>query len=291
MKKKFVALAVIPLVLFGACGVSTGQDVTKLHIGAGPFENPDFKGCIAPGTKDNSPTNDKYVAYPTSGRDYDAGVTKNGDSGPITVVSRDNAEMAIPIRLTWDFTTNCKDIEKFYKLYNRYGANLNDDGSTTKGWNTVMQKVIGATLDTTLDEVAKNYTWRDLYNNAAAQNALQATLSDRIQSQVNEVAKGEFFTNIRVATMQKPYPTNENLKNAVAEEQAAVASAQSAEAKARAQKAQAEAETATAQAEAAKRRAEISGYGSFENYARYQAIQQGLNPYQPTYIVSGTTGK
>jgi uncharacterized membrane protein YqiK len=154
-----------------------------------------------------------------------------------------------------------------------------------------MQKVMGATLDTTLDEVAKNYTWRDLYNNAAAQNALQATLSERIQSQVDEVAKGKFFTNIKVATMQKPYPTNEDLKNAVAQEQAAVASAQSAEAKARATKAQAEAETATAQAEAAKQRAIISGYGSFENYAKMQAIQQGLNPYQPTYKVSDTVTK
>lgn len=290
--KKFAIIVAAPLlVMTAACGVQTGQDVTKLHIGAGPFENPDFKGCIKPGTKDNSPTNDKYIAYPTSGRDYDAGVTKNGDSGPITVVSKDNAEMAIPIRLTWDFTTDCKEIEQFYKLYNRYGANLNDDGSSTEGWTTVMQKVMGATLDTTLDEVAKNYSWRDLYNNAAAQNALQATLSDQIQEKVNEVAKGEFFTDIKVATMQKPYPTNDDLKNAVAAEQAAVATAQSAEAKARATKAQAEAETATAQAEAAKQRAIISGYGNFENYARMQAIQAGLNPYQPTYKVSDTTGQ
>lgn len=282
-----IVMAVV-LMSMTACGVSTQPDVIKLQIGAGPFEDPKIKGCVQPGTKDNSPTNDKYIAYPTSGRDFDAGVTDGGDSGPITVVSKDNTEMSIPVRLTWDFASDCEDIKKFYNLYNRYGANLDDDGQTTDGWNKVLQKVMGATLDTTLDEVAKNYNWRDLYNSATAQNDLQATLNENIQAAVNESAKGEFFINIKVATIKKPVPTNQNLVNAIAEEQAAVATAQSAEAKARATKAQAEAETQTAIAEAAKQKAIIDGYGSFENYNRAKAVEQGLNPYQPTYKVSGT---
>lgn len=283
-----IALVLVASVGFSACGVETPPDVTKLHIGAGPFEDPKFKGCVPAGTKDNSITNDKYVAYPTSGRDYDAGTTENSDSGAITVVSKDNTEMSIPIRITWDFNTDCETLEAFYQDYNRYGAQLNDDGTTTEGWDTVLDKVLGNSLDTTMDEVAKNYNWRDLYNNPAAQNDLQTTVSTSLQDIVDEVAKGDYFINIKVATMKKPVPTNPDLVSAIAAEQAAVAAAQSAEAKARATKAQAEAETATAKAEAAKQAAIIKGFGGFAAYAQYTAIMEGLNPFQPTYIVSGT---
>ena len=173
-------------------------------------------------------------------------------------------------------------------MYNRYGANLDEDGKPTEGWNLVLDKILGNSLDTTLDEVAKAYPWRALYNDAAAQNALQAAVSENLQGVVDDVAKGEFFTNIKVATMKKPVPTNGDLKDAIAAEQAAVATAQSAEAKAKAEEAQAKAEVAVAEAKAKKQAAEIAGYGSFENYALAQAILANLNPFQPTYIVSGT---
>jgi regulator of protease activity HflC (stomatin/prohibitin superfamily) len=287
-KKIAAMVAIVPLMFVTACGVSTPPDETKLQIGAGPFEDPKIKGCVAPGEKRTSPTNDEYIAYPVSGRDYDAGTTEGGDSGPITVISSDNTEMAIPVRITWDFASDCKSLEAFYKLYNRYGAELNDEGQMTDGFRQVLAKVLGNSLDTTLDEIAKDYKWRDLYNNAAAQNALQSALDENLQAVVDEVAKGEFFTNINVATIKKPVPTNQELKDAIAAEQSAVATAQSAEAKARATKAQAEAETATAKAEAAKQQAIIEGYGGFDNYAEAEAIKNGLNPYQPTYIVNGT---
>lgn len=287
-KKIVAAVCIVPLMALTACGVSTQPDETKLQIGAGPFEDPKIKGCVQPGEKRTSPTNDKYISYPVSGRDFDAGTTEGGDSGPITVISKDNTEMAIPVRITWDFAADCKSLEAFYKLYNRYGASLNDEGQATAGFKQVLAKVLGNSLDTTLDEIAKNYSWRELYNDAQAQNALQAALDENLQAVVDEVAKGAFFTNINVATLKKPVPTNSDLRDAIAAEQSAVATAQSAEAKARATKAQAEAETATAKAEAAKQQAIIEGYGGFDNYARAEAIRNGLNPYQPTYIVSGT---
>jgi len=294
--KRIIKIAVAVVLCFGmlfmtGCGVQTEPDVVKLHIGAGPFEDPNFKGCVPAGQKDNSPTNDKYVAYPTSGRDYDAGTTKKSDSGPITVVSQDNTEMSIPIRITWDFNTDCKILEEFYKDYNRYGANLNDDGSQTEGWSNVLDKILGNSLDTTLDEIAKAYPWRALYNDATAQNEVQLALDERLQDIVDEVAKGKYFLDIKVATMKKPVPTNKDLVDAIAAEQAAVATAQSAEAKAKAQEAQANAEAATAAAEAKKQEAVIAGFGSYANFAQYTAIMQGLNPFQPTYIVGGTTGK
>lgn len=290
IKRIIIALALV-LALFGmaACGVSTTTSETKVQVGAGPFEDPAFKDCIAPSTKDNSPTNNKYYGYPTgSERDFDATGQKGADHDPVTVLSRDNAEMAIPITLRFNMVGDCKTLQAFHKSYGeRYTAYLSDDGRIQPGWRTVLRKLMFDPMDTTLDEIAKKYTWRQLYNDAAAQNELQNTLTEQIEKIVDANARGHYFENFTIL-MKKPVPTNEDLKNAVAAEQSAVATAQSAEAKARATKAQAEAETATAKAEAAKKRAEILGYGSFENYNKHEAVDKGLNPYQPTYLVPGT---
>jgi len=45
------------------------------------------------------------------------------------------------------------------------------------------------------------------------------------------------------------------------------------------------AETKVAEQEALKRAAEVKGYPTVEDYLRAEAIKQGLNPWQPTYVV------
>ena len=292
MKKivKIVAIiaTVLSLMTMTGCGVSTQQSVTKVQVGAGPFDDPVVKDCIKPGTRDNSPTNDDYYSYPVSDRDLDATGQSGSDFKSITAVSKDNAEMAIPLIIRFNMVTDCDTLGEFFKKYGqRYGAYLNDDGTTTDGWMLMLRKLMYDPTDALLDDVAKNYNWRDLYNNAKAQQELQTQLSNQIQSIVDTNARGHYFEHFTVL-VKKPTPTNGNLATAIADEQAAVASAATAEAKAKAQKAQAEAETALARAEAAKKRAEIAGYGGFENYNKAQAVNNGLNPYQPTYIVSGT---
>lgn len=287
--KKFVALALVaPLMV--ACGVSTQTSVTKVQVGAGPWDDPVVKKCIAPGVKDNSPTNDDYYNYPVSDRDLDATGQAGADFDAITAVSKDNAEMSIPVIIRFNMVTDCKTLGQFFKAYGqRYGAYLNDDGESTDGWMVMLRKLMYDPADALLDDVSKNYTWRDLYNNAAAQTELQNTLSKQIEGIVDTNARGHYFENFTVL-VKKPVPTNPELVAAIAQEQAAVAGAASAEAKARAQKAQAEAETALARAEAEKKQAEIRGYGGFENYAKARCVESKYcgNPYQPTYKVSGT---
>ncbi len=107
----------------------------------------------------------------------------------------------------------------------------------------------------------------------------------------------EFFTNFQV-TVMKPDPVEAGLKDAIIDEQKAIADARAAEAKgvadanaARA-KAEAEADKATAQAQtelarqvALQKQAEIAGYPDVDAYLRALAIENGQNPYQPTYVV------
>lgn len=287
--KKILATAMlVPVMFVSACGVSTQESVTKLQVGAGPWEDPKVKGCVSPGEKRTSPTNDDYYAFPVSDRDLDATGQKGADFKAITAVSKDNAEMYIPVIIRFNQITDCETLGKFFKAFGqRYGAYVESDGKATEGWNLMLRKLMYDPTDALMDDLAKNYVWRDLYNNAAAQQELQTTLSEQIEKIVESNARGKYFDNFTVL-VKKPTPTNPELTEAIAAEQAAVATAQSAEAKARATKAQAEAETATAKAEAAKQQAVIRGYGSFENFAQVQAIENGLNPFQPTYLVNGT---
>lgn len=288
MKRILIALFAVPLMFLTACGVTTGPTETKVRVGAGALEDPVFKDCIPPSIKDNTPTNDDYFPYPTSERDLDATGQEGSDADAITVVSDDNAEMAIPVTLRFNMVTDCDTLKDFHKKYgSRYSAYLDKDGNGTSGWNLMLRKLMYDPVDTTLDEIAKNYTWRELYNDPAAQNELQNTLKDQIEDIVDTNARGHYFENYTVL-VKKPYPTNSELADAIAREQAAVGRAQSAEAEAKAKKMQAEAEVAVAKAEAEKKQAEIRGYGGFENYNKAQAVENGLNPYQPTYKVGDT---
>lgn len=288
IKKILTVALVAPIMAITACGVSTPPDSTKVQVGAGPFEDAKFKGCIPPSTKKNSPTNDDYFAYPANERDLDATGQDGSDFKAISVLSKDNAEMSIPITFRFNMVGDCDTLEEFHKAYgSRYRAYLNDDGTSSEGWMTMLRKLIYDPADATLDEIAKKYTWRQMLNDPNAQNEIQAAIVEDIDEIVADNAKGKYFENF-VVLMKKPVPTDEALRQAVASEQQAVASAQSAEAEARAKKAQAEAEVAVARAEAEKQRAVINGYGSYENYAQSQAIENGLNPFQPTYIVPGT---
>ncbi len=284
-----VGVALIsPLLFLTGCGVSTTPGVTKVHVGSGPFEDPAFKTCVAPSTKNNMPTNDAYFAYPVSERDLDATGQDGSDFAAITVLSKDNAEMRIPVTLRFNMAADCRTLQEFHRAYGeRYAAYLNDDGTSTAGWMLMLRKLMYDPMDTTLDEIAKKYTWREMLNNAAAQNEMQSALVENIDQIVADNAKGEYFENF-VVLMKKPTPANRDLQAAVEAEQEAVATAQSAEAEARAKKLQAEAEIAVSRAEAQKKKAEIDGFGGYQNYSRSQAIERGLNPFQPTYIVGGT---
>jgi len=104
---------------------------------------------------------------------------------------------------------------------------------------------------------------------------------------MEQTAKDEYFEGISVL-VGKPSPVNADLAAAVASEQTNVAKAKSAEAQANADAAKARAEVAVSKADAAKREAEVAGYGGIEGFLKYTALKEGLNPWQPTYVVSGT---
>jgi hypothetical protein len=294
-KKICAATAVLlGITLLGACGYKTPPDLVAVRVGAGPTESAKIKGCVDGGSRKWFwQTNDKYVKFPTSEREWDATGKKDSDSGRFSSITKDNVVMKIPVTIRFTLKTDCKNLTNFYaKFARRYDAHFTSSDDYTDGWETLLRKLIADPSDFALDRIVQEYNWRDVWKDPATKVALEKRLTEAINdpnSLLVQTANGKaYFENLSVI-IGSPDPTNPELKAAVAREQAAVSDAQSKEAEARARAAQAQAEKAVAEAEAAKQRATIAGYPSVEAYLKAQCIAKGCNPYQPTFIWPGAS--
>lgn len=286
--KKVLLLIAATLVL-GGCGYNIPPDMVALRVGAGPFEPKKIKECIpANDRKLFWETNDSYYPFPTSEREWDATGQKGADSKRFTSVTKDNVVMRIPVTVRFTLKTDCRTLKRFYTQYvRRYGAEFETDGTYNDQWETLLRKLVADPADQTLDRIVQKYNWRVVWNDPKTKVAIEREFNQRLtarNSLMVQTAKATYFDGISVL-VGTPTPDRAELRNAVALEQQAVADAKSKEAEASARAAQARAELAVAQAEAAKKRQEIDGYPDVESYLRARAIQNGLNPWQPTYVV------
>jgi hypothetical protein len=287
-----VAVIVMIVGLFSFSGYSVPSDMVAVHVGAGPLEASKIKGDCIPSSSRGFFTNDDYELFPTSEREWDATGQKGSDSGRFRSVTKDSVEMYIPVTVRFTLITDCDKLKEFYTRYaRRYGVDFKADGSYNDQWITLLRKLVADPSDATLDRIIQDYNWRAVWNDPQTKVEVEQRYNEVLQSDSSllvQTAKGSFFDGISVL-VGKPEPVNAELAVAVASEQTKVAQAQAAEAQAKADKAKAEAETAVARAEAAKQQAVIDGFGGIEGFLRYQAVQSGLNPWQPTYVVNGTT--
>jgi hypothetical protein len=297
MKKKFALAMIAALALLTGCATaSTGPDLKAIHYSGGSFSAKKFKGCLDPSSRSGYDPGDKYVAYPTRQVSYDATGGSGAESKAFKVVSKDNAELYVPVTVTFNLITDCDTLRKFHEtLGARFNAGFDPDGTssdTPDGWVSLLNYVIGKPLDTTLDRVAQNYTWRDVWNDPKVKTALEQEVNDNIDDLVARQAGGEFFDNFSVLVM-KPDPVDPGLKQAIADEQAAVAQANAQTAKAKADKATAEAQERLARAEAKTKQAEIKGYGGIQNYLYAQCIENPScgNPFRDQFLYGGAPSK
>ena len=258
-----------------------------------------FIDCLEPSNRSGFDPGDGYYFYPTRQISYEASQEKNSERGRFTVVSDDNAELYVPIRVTMQLDTKCETLRKFHEeigaRYNAYIEDGNDSSDYPQGWIDLLNDVVGKPLDATVDRVAQKYEWREVWNNEEVRVEMEDEIEKSIEGMVNAQSGGDFFTDFTVL-VNKPDPVNPALKDAIANEQTKVADGQAREAEAKADKAVAEAQEAVKRAEAANKRAEIEGYRldgmtnkeALEAYLESLRIAAGLNSEQPTYIVGGT---
>ena len=295
-----ILLALVAVVLFatGCATTSAPADLKGVHYAGGSFSSKKFSDCIDPSTRDFSP-GDRYYYYPVRQISFEASESDSAERGRFTVVSSDNAQLYVPVRLTFQLDTDCETLRKFHEeIGSRYNASIQDDvtddGETTsadypQGWVDLLNDVIGKPLDNTLVRVAQQYTWQEVWNDDAVRLEMQQELQSSIEDAVNAQAGGDFFSDFTVL-VQKPDPVDDALVQAFAEKQANITKAEADTAKAKADKVTAEAQEALAQAQAKTKEAEIEGYGGIENYLLAKCIESPTcgNPFRNQYLYGGT---
>ena len=291
MRKFFLLLLLVPMLLLSGCGIKVPSDMIAVHMGSGPFENKKPKGCEKAGTRDNSITNDDYVLIPTSEREWDATGQKGSDGSSLTSVTKDSVVMKIPVTVRFTVKTDCPTATDFYLKYmRRYDAEFDSDGTYNSEWITLLRKLVKDPTDQTLDRIVQDYNWRSVWNDPKVKVEIEDQLTKELQgdnSLLVQTAHKAYFEDISVL-VGTPKPQNSELAKAAASTQTKVAQSEADKAQADADTAKATAQVAVSKAEAAKKRAEVEGYGGIEGYLKYKAVENGLNPWQPTYVVSGT---
>lgn len=255
--------------------------------------------CLKPSETKNE-LNNTVLKFPARQIAWNASNDPNAKPNrpPYVVVAsaKAPAEMDVPVSVTFDLTQNCDLLKKFYSEFAAgYGGVLNEDGSESEGWKSLVNHVIGQPLQDTLNGVAQKYPWQDIWNNEDVRTEFRTEIDKQLPQASKARTNGtEYFSNFQV-TVLKPTPVNKDLKDAIEAQQAAVQRAQAAQAQgvaeANAAKAKADAEVAAAEAQtraavqkALAQQAEVSGYGSVDAYLKMLAIKQGINPWQPQLI-------
>lgn len=306
IKGGLLAIAGVGLVAsMSACGsnVQTPVGYTALHYSGGATSGAKFEDCVAPGTFRSDGFGDSHYLYPTGNqRTYDASDDKAAEQPPITVLSSDNQELKVPVGVTFHLNSDCQVLRQFHeKIGARNNAFWIDPSSEDEkpegnaGWLAILRFYIGKQLDTGLDREAQSYGWQKLWNDPATKSAMEAAMQTKLQGLVDGfmgAEQGKSFFVIETVRIQKPEPTNPQLRENIAAAQAAVAKADTAKAEADAQKAAAEAQVAVAKAQAAQVQEQIKVLGkdgylaTLDQQNKEKAIEKGLNPY-PSPIVAG----
>lgn len=290
MKKTGIVIAgaLVALSLTG-CSVAANSDETYVHKGGGIVEAAVDKGCIKPAERELQRPGDAYFAYPANQRVYDFTGSKTSDGGAFSVVSKDGQTLVVPGTLTFSLNPDCKTLQAFHdRVGNRYVA------YEAEGWNKMLNIHFRPALDATLDRVAKQYTWAELYSDPTIKDELNKAVNQNVKTLINQQFDGDFEYFIGYsALIQQPQAAKELVdaakKNEVSKAEAAAtktkaeADAAAAQAAANAQVSQKQAELKVAQIQNQIEAAKIAPFGSAREYNNYLAIQKGLNPYQPVY--------
>ncbi len=282
-------LAAAAIALTACTSVSTEPDQTALQYEGGSFSSKKYGEYVGPSTKKWFGPGDMVYVYPTGQRSYDATGGEGSERGPFTSASKDTTELAIPLSVTFELKTDATSLKLFHEQIGiKYGAYSEDGATTTSaGWATMLNFYMGQSLDATVDRIIAGYDWRQVAFDETVRVNIQDTIKTELPGLIKAKMGNDYFENYAVQ-VQRATPTNPELAKNIADTQSQVAKSQAAEAKAKADEAAARAQVAVAQQEAAKRKADISAYGNVDQYNKAQAIEKGINPYQPTYIVPGT---
>lgn len=313
MIKRIAAIAAVVVLGSGltACSSDGLSDPAfqTLRYEGGDTGGSKFKECVEEGEKLVS--NDKFYSYPKTQREavWDSEFFEqkgsSADYPDLVVTDKDGREAYVKMKISFLLNTSCEPVEANGKKYpggtiqafhemigktrNAYFDTSGDgNGSYGSGWLWAMNNYISTPVTDFVSKAARTEQVENLYSSTAKQDEIEAALAEALPGLVNSVMETDlqFYTNFTVS-IYKITPDSEYL-GLIKERENAQIKAETAQKNAEAKVAEAKANAEVAREEAKIKQAEIEGYGGFENYNKFEAVQKGLNPYQPTYIVPGT---
>jgi hypothetical protein len=309
MKKIFIILAVALGLFLTACSSDGYTDLSMktLRYEKGSTQGGQFVECIDPGEK--IVTNDSLYPYPTTQREnvWDSDQfgqgSRSADHNDLEVLDKNGVIVYLKVKVPFFLNTDCSPVtvggreykggtlQVFHEMIGKTRqAYFNEDGSYNNGWLWAMDNYISSSVVDYLKREARLFTADELYNNVEIRENLQTGLTEALPDLVNATMETdlEFYkfpqSSVKIYDVR---PEQEYL-SIFKERQAAEERARTAEINREAKVEEAEANAKIAQAEAKVKQAEIEGYGGFENWNKAKAVENGLNPYQPTYVVGGT---
>jgi hypothetical protein len=209
--------------LTGCSSVTTEADATGLHYNGHVLipTDPSFEDCVKTSTQRFDGPGDQHYLYPAGQRTFRFDSAPGAQSGPISVVSRDNVQLAVAGVATFNLETDdCTDLRKFHENIGiKYKAYM-DGGETSDGWLEMLNTYIKQPLDRAMDAAAQEFTWKDLYNNPAVKTAWEKRVGQLAPEFVRQTATEDYFKNFSL-TIQKPQPPD-NIVQALAAEQQAI---------------------------------------------------------------------
>jgi regulator of protease activity HflC (stomatin/prohibitin superfamily) len=300
-------LAAAAAISLSACSYSAMGPSEQSVLENDPFlpgGDHNLTGCIGPANTQGT-TFAKVHKFPARQIVWNATYDPNHDVDPYVAITSTKAlaQMAVPVSVTFDLTTNCDALKKFYTRYaSGYGGVLNDDGTESQGWRNLLNHVIGQPLQDTINRVVVQYPWQQVYSDQAVLNELRTELDKDLPAATAARTDGDtYFSHFQV-TVLKPQPVDANLKAAIDNQQTQVQQAQASQAagiaQAQADQAKADAEVAAAEAQAKAEaqkalalQAKIHGFGDVDAYLRSLAIEKGINPWQPQLVPQPVQGR
>lgn len=303
MKKIVILLAAFMLMVLSACSSDgyTDLSMVTLRYEKGASQGGKFVDCVSPGEK--IVTNDALYPYPNTQReavwDSDNFKDTNGDGfgdgsadyPDLEVVDKNGVVSYVKMKVSFFLNTDCDVLREFHETIGKTRkAYFNEDGGYGNGWLWAMNNYVSSSITDYMVEAARSVSrdaetmWLKAEDNAT----MEKELAERLPSLVNAGMQGDsqFYQNFTVKIFSIT-PEDEYL-NIFKDRQQAQDRAETAELNRSAAVAEAKAQAAVAAERAKIKQAEIEGYGGFENWNKSRAVEKGLNPYQPTYVVGGS---
>lgn len=188
------------------CSLSTQPDEYGLQYGAGPVESTSFAACAAPSEREYIGVFDESYTYPAGQRTYAFTGGEGAESDPLTVVSSDNIELTISGVLTFQLNGDCDTLRAFHEQIGKKYAAYNDGGSTSAGWDKMLDVYIGQPLQRALQVSAQGFDWQALYNDPKTRDQFEQAVRDTLPDYVaGQAETDDFFRNFGI-TLQKPQP-------------------------------------------------------------------------------------